>query len=83
MQTNTLVQTLLTMTLFQLIKTNLPYSIQQINDKSGIFYLQFGQAGLSHDKFTLLSYTNISIYEEKLKLTTKMYQTSLPTFVNS
>lgn len=73
-----------TLTYIQLSKTDLPpYQIQQINDRSGIFYQHLGQARISHDKFTLLSFINISIYEEKLKLADNIYQISLPLCKNN
>lgn len=55
-----------------------PYKIQPLNITSGIFYHQIGTARITHDQFTLLAFTNISIYEDKLKITSKMYQLSIP-----
>lgn len=57
---------------------DLPYHLNPINSKTGIFFHHIGQAKISHDYFTLLSYTNISIYETKLKLIHNIYQKSMP-----
>lgn len=52
------------------------YHTESIEVKAGIFFHHIGTAKISHDSFTLLSYTNISIYEEKLNLIHNTYQKS-------
>lgn len=54
------------------------FETEPIEARSGIFFHQIGVAKVSHDYFTLLSYTNISIYERKLKLIHTTFQGSMP-----
>lgn len=71
--------TILTLTLTNVLTNDLPqFNITPIFDRSGIFFNRLGQARISEDQFTLLSFINISIYEEKLNLVNKIYQISLP-----
>lgn len=44
--------------------TNL-YSITQLNNGIGIYFNNLGNAKISNTKFTLLSYFNLSVYDEK------------------
>lgn len=54
------------------------YQTETIEARAGIFYHQIGQAKISHDYLTLLSYTNISVYERKLKTIHSTFQGSVP-----
>lgn len=59
-----------------LIVCQQPYKINKIN-KAGIFFHQLGEAKISPESFTLLSFTNISIYEDTLNLIKRIYPTSV------
>lgn len=56
-----------------LANCNLPYTDTNITNKAGIFYHELGVAKISHDHFTLLSFTNISFFETELEFLTRMY----------
>lgn len=63
---------------FSALANKQPYNAETIDSKSGIFFHHIGQAKISHDYFTLLSFTNISVLEQKLKLIHKTYHQSEP-----
>lgn len=62
---------------FSLCSTSLPYEILPVHNQAGIFYNHIGDARISYDDFTLLSFTNLSIYYEKLELIKTTYSKSL------
>ena len=62
---------------FSLCSTSLPYEILPVHNQAGIFYNNIGEAKISYDDFTLLSFTNLSIYYEKLELIKTTYTKSL------
>lgn len=55
----------------------LPYEILPIDTQAGIFYNNIGTTKISHDYFTLLSFTNISLYQDKLELIKNVYSRSI------
>lgn len=60
------------------VHTNdLPYSIQPLDNQAGLFYHDLGFAKISHDYYTLLSYTNISFYHHTLDSIKRLFDTSL------
>lgn len=66
--------------LFFLCKSNiaeLPYRITSIPNKSGIFYRNLGHVKLNIDELTLLSYTNVSFYQRKLKFINSIFTKTL------
>lgn len=57
--------------------SSLPYKLLPIDTHAGIFYNNLGTTKISHDHFTLLSFTNLSIYQEKLELIKTTYSRSI------
>lgn len=55
----------------------LPYEVTPVDTHAGIFYQNLGTTKISHDYFTLLSFTNLSIYQEQLELIKTTYSRSI------
>lgn len=50
-----------------------PYSTFPIHNGAGIFYNEIGKAKITSDYFTLLSFTNITLYEHSLNFIQRMF----------
>lgn len=56
----------------------LPFKIDNINNGSGIYFENLGHVKTTSTKWKMVTYTNISIYYEKLYLINNTYTKSLP-----
>lgn len=55
----------------------IPYTVTPLEDKAGIYYYNLGHAKISNDKFTLLSYLNITFYHIKLNSLKRIHEQSI------
>lgn len=62
------IKAVLLLTLFYLANiTCVPFQLEPVSNKAGLFYNEIGTAKISTDHFTLLSFTNIGLYEKTLE----------------
>lgn len=69
--------TLLTLLLFLIIHFSMSYHIKPINSSSGLLYVHLGKAKLSNQKFTLLTFVNLTHIEKRIDSTYLVYYKSL------
>lgn len=66
---------LILFTIFSL-SHQIPFNVNNIDQKSGIFYHNMGKVLLYSDQLTLLTFTNITFYVNKLQITKNMFTKS-------
>lgn len=52
----------------------IPYTVTPLENKAGIYYYNIGHAKISNEKFTLLSYMNITFYHKKLNTLKRVHE---------
>lgn len=69
--------TILKILIFLVLPITLSYKIEKIHKSSGLFFDNLGKTRISNQKFTLITYTNLTHIQEKVNMAFNIYYKSL------